>query len=61
VVEIQYDVVHSPYMKCHNVDGLVTIGCGDGFLGRGCRGSVLVCVCGLVGVGGCVLSGKELV
>ncbi len=61
MVEIQYGGVHSPCVKCHCVDGWVSIGCGDGFLGRGCWGSVLICGCGLLGVGGFVLSGKELI
>ena len=58
MVEIQYGVVHLPCVKCHGVDGWVSIGCGDVFLGRGCWDSVLACGCGLLGVGGCVLSGK---
>jgi hypothetical protein len=61
VVEIQYDVVYSPYIKCHDVDGWVSIGCVVGFLARGWWGSVMVCGYGLLSVGGCVLSGKELV
>ncbi len=61
VVEIQYGVVHSPFVKCHGVDDWVSIGCVDGFLGRGCWGSLLACGCGLLGDGGCVVSGKELV
>ena len=32
VVEIQYGVVHSPCVKCHGVDGWVSIDCGGGFL-----------------------------
>ena len=32
VVEIQYGVAHSPCVKCHGVDGWVSIGCDGGFL-----------------------------
>ncbi len=59
VVEIQYGVAHSPCVKCHGVDGWVSIGCGGGYLVGCCRGSGSVCVCMLLGVGGCVLSGEE--
>ncbi len=61
MVEIQYGVVHSPCVNYHGVDDFVSIGCGRGFFGRGCWGSVLVCGCGSLGVGVCVLSIKELV
>ena len=59
VVEIQYGVVHSPCVRCHDVDGWVSISCGGSFLVGWCWGSVLGCVCRLLGVGGCVLSGEE--
>jgi hypothetical protein len=54
VAEIQYGVVHSPCVKCHGVDGWVSIGCvGVSFLGgvgvlirfvlAGCWVAVFVC------------------
>ncbi len=61
MVEIQYGVVHSPCVKCHGMDGLVSIGCDVGFLAQGWRGSVIICDCGLLLVGGCVFEGKDLV
>ncbi len=61
MLEIQYGVVHSPYIKCHGMDSWVSIGCDVNFLARGLWGNVMVCGCELLRVGGCVLAGKELV
>jgi len=47
VAEIQYGIVHSPWVKCQGVDGWVSIGCDVGFLARGLWNSVVVCGCGL--------------
>ena len=52
---------HDEVDRVLRLNGWVSIGCGVGFLGRGCWDIVLICVYGLLGVGGCVLSGKELV
>ncbi len=61
MMEIQYGVVHSSCVKCHGVDGWVSIVCGGGFLVGWCWGSISVCVGRLLGGGDCVVSGKELV
>ena len=38
VVEIQYGVVNSPFVKCHGVNGWVSIDCVGGFLVGWCWG-----------------------
>ena len=58
MIEIQYGVVHSTCVKCHGVDGWVSIGCSGGFLVRWLWGSIFVCIGRLLGDGGCVLSSK---
>jgi hypothetical protein len=58
VVEIQYGVVHSPCVKCHGVDGWVSIGCVGGFVFGRCWGINSFCVGWLLGGGVCVLFGK---
>ena len=59
VVEIQYGVMHSPSVKCHGVDGWVSIGCVGDFLFGWCWCIYSDCVGWLLGGGICVLFGKE--